>query len=451
MNTSPGHNATHRDVYSISRLNREVRAVLEGSFLTLWVEGEISNLAQPGSGHWYFSLKDQSSQVRCAMFRNKNRYLKFAPDNGMQILARVNVSLYEGRGEFQLIVEHMEQAGEGALQRAFEALKQRLQKQGLFDEDRKRPMPALPRTIGVITSPTGAAIRDILTVLKRRYPLANVIIYPVPVQGDGAAETIAETIELAQQRHETDVLILSRGGGSLEDLWAFNEEVVARAIYQCKIPVVCGVGHEIDFTIADFVADQRAATPSAAAELLSPDQAELLDRLGSLANRIHSHIKHQLQRMGHTLLQLEKRLPHPKRQLQNISQRLDELSLRMQQSIRTNITLQQSLLLKLSAQINQHNPLQTLRAHKEKCYMLRGRLRKSLSYGLQTARGNFERLTHNLHTVSPLATLERGYAIVSQTDNGNIVRDASILHEGETIKTRLAKGRIHSIVKKITP
>lgn len=440
----------HRDVYSITRLNREVRAVLEGSFLTLWVQGEISNLAQPGSGHWYFSLKDQSSQVRCAMFKNKNRYLKFAPDNGMQILARVNVSLYEGRGEFQLIVEHMEQAGEGALQRAFEELKQKLQKEGLFDADHKSAMPAFPNTIGVITSPSGAAIRDILAVLKRRYPLANVIIYPVPVQGDGAAKTIAEAIELAQQRDETDVLILSRGGGSLEDLWAFNEEVVARAIYQCKTPIVCGVGHEIDFTIADFVADQRAATPSAAAEMLSPNQAELLDRLGSLANKTHSHIKHQLQRVAQTLLQLEKRLPHPKRQLQNISQRLDDISLRMQQSIRTNITLKQSLLLTLSAEINQHNPLQTLRADKDKCQMLKGRLRKSLSYSLQTARTNFERLTHNLHTVSPLATLERGYAIVSQTNNGDIVRDASVLNAGETIKTRLAKGQILSIVKKIT-
>ena len=263
-----------RDIYSITRLNREVRAVLEDSFPpSLWVRGEISNLAQPGSGHIYFSLKDKHSQVRCAMFRSANRHLRFAPENGREVLVRAGVSLYEGRGEFQLIVESMEPAGAGALQQAFEELKQRLLEEGLFADEHKQPLPAFPGTIGIITSPTGAAVRDIIHVLERRYARAGVIVYPVPVQGEGSAQQIAQAVDVANQRRECDVLILARGGGSLEDLWSFNEEIVARAIHHSVIPVVSGIGHEIDFTIADFVADQRAPTPSAAAEMVSPDSA----------------------------------------------------------------------------------------------------------------------------------------------------------------------------------
>ncbi|MFQ5661068.1 MAG: exodeoxyribonuclease VII large subunit [Gammaproteobacteria bacterium] len=441
--------AAGRDIYTITRLNREVRAVLEGSFPTLWVQGEISNLARPGSGHWYFSLKDQASQVRCAMFKNRNRYLKFRLDNGMQVIARATVSLYEGRGEFQLIIEQLEQAGAGALQQAFEELKQRLNKEGLFDEEHKKAIPAFPKCIGVVTSPTGAAIRDILTVLKRRYSCAGVIIYPVPVQGEAAAELIARTLAEADKRHETDVLILARGGGSLEDLWAFNQEVVARAVYQCDTPIVSGVGHEIDFTIADFVADQRAATPSAAAERVSPDQGELLERLGLFGNKLQIHIKHTLQHSTRTLSQLDKRLPRPMRQLQNLSQRIDDIALTMQRTMRAVVAEKRSCLLKIASEMNQYNPLQTLGLHREKCQYLANQLRLGMAHSLQTAKGNLEALDHALHTVSPLATLDRGYAIVTRIDNEAIVRDTGSLKPGETLMTRFARGRMHSTVKKI--
>ena len=253
-----------RTVYSVSELNQTIRGLLESEFPLIWVEGEISNLAQPSSGHMYFSLKDESAQVRCAMFRGRNQFLRFTPENGQKVVIRARVSLYEARGEFQLIAEHMEDAGAGALQRAFEELKARLAAEGLFDESLKQDIPELPTRIGVITSPTGAAIRDVLSVLQRRFPAIPVLVYPVPVQGDGAAEKIVATLQLASKRKDCDVLLLVRGGGSLEDLWSFNEEIVARAIVASEIPVVCGVGHEVDFTIADFAADVRAPTPSAA-------------------------------------------------------------------------------------------------------------------------------------------------------------------------------------------
>jgi len=312
-----------RDIYNVTRLNREVRAVLEGSFPSIWLQGEISNFACPASGHMYLSLKDVHSQVRCAMFKGKNRFLKFEPENGAEVLVRANVSLYEGRGEFQLIIEQMELAGEGGLQRAYEELKQKLFKEGLFEEDHKKPVPAMPRTIGVITSPTGAAIRDIMSILKRRYPAGNIIVYPVAVQGNGAAEQIINMLKTAEKRNECDVIILSRGGGSIEDLWAFNNETLARTIFDCSLPVVSGIGHEIDFTIADFVADQRAPTPSAAAELVSPDQMHIKQTLSLQQNRLIQILQASLSTLRQNISHLEKCLPHPATQLQNNAQRSD--------------------------------------------------------------------------------------------------------------------------------
>ncbi|HET8701334.1 MAG TPA: exodeoxyribonuclease VII large subunit, partial [Nitrococcus sp.] len=255
-----------RDVYTVSRLNQEVRLLLEQALPLLWVEGEISNLSQPRSGHLYFTLKDEAAQVRCAMFRNRGLYLRFQPKESLHVLVRARISLYAPRGDFQLIVEHMESAGDGALRRAFEALKSRLAKEGLFAAEHKRPLPALPRRLGIITSPSGAALHDVLTVLRRRFPAIRVLVYPVTVQGAQAPREIAAMIRLAAHRREVDALLLTRGGGSLEDLWAFNDEAVARAVYDCTLPIVSAVGHEIDTTIADLVADQRAPTPSAAAE-----------------------------------------------------------------------------------------------------------------------------------------------------------------------------------------
>ncbi|MFT5131847.1 MAG: exodeoxyribonuclease VII large subunit [Gammaproteobacteria bacterium] len=442
-------NLLSRDIYNITRLNREVRAVLEGSFPLLWVQGEISNLARPASGHIYFSLKDKHSQLRCAMFKNRLQSTKFAPENGMEILARANVGFYEGRGEFQLIIEHMEAAGEGALQRAFEELKQRLSKEGLFEEAHKQAIPAYPASIGVITSPSGAAIRDILQILNRRYPLASVIIYPVPVQGESSAQKIVDALHLAEKRRECDVIILSRGGGSLEDLWSFNEEIVARAIYENTIPIVSGVGHEIDFTIADFVADQRAPTPSAAAELVSPGTNEILNRLAQHEMKISRIMQYKLQLVTETLRQLDKRLPHPQRQLQNITQRVDDVSLRMQQAIKSTFAHKRTNLLKISSEINHFNPLQLLQLNIGKCQFLHEQLQNSLSHLLKNANTRIQHLAHALHTVSPLATLERGYAIVTYGDKNEIVRDADQLKSGDTIKTRLAKGEVESLVNSV--
>jgi len=436
------------DIYSVTRLNREVRAVLEGSFPPIRVQGEISNLARPSSGHMYFSLKDRNSQVRCAMFKNSNRHLKFTPENGMEVLVRAQVSLYEGRGEFQLIIEDMEPAGEGALQKAFEELKQRLFEEGLFNEEHKIPVPDFPKNIGVITSPTGAALRDILTVLRRRYPAAGVVIYPVPVQGAGAGAVIAQTLEIADNRAEVDVLILARGGGSLEDLWSFNEEIVARAVFRTNIPVVCGVGHEIDFTIADFVADKRAPTPSAAAEIVSPDQRELLAFVSMRRNRIITHMNRVIGNTRQSLQQLEKRLPHPARLLQTISQRVDDLSLHVQRGMRNLLAEKRSHLLRLSAEVNRFNPHQWLRLYVEKQQYLGDQLRQQMAQIIYKKRTNLDRLVHGLHTVSPLATLDRGYAIVMRED-GSIVRNAAVLAPGNVINTRVAQGSIQSKVTKI--
>ncbi|MFZ1641930.1 MAG: exodeoxyribonuclease VII large subunit, partial [Candidatus Contendobacter sp.] len=283
--------STHRDIYTVSRLNQDVRALLEGEFPTLWVEGEVSNLSRPSSGHLYFSLKDAKAQIRCALFQNRAFLFRDCPRNGQQVLVRGRVSLYEPRGDFQIIVEYVEEAGAGALRRAYDELRLRLEREGLFAPERKQPLPRFPRRIGVITSPSGAAIRDVLITLRRRCPGLLVLVYPVPVQGDGAAERIAQTIRLASQRRDCDVLLLARGGGSLEDLQAFNEETVARAIFDCAIPLVTGIGHETDVTIADFAADRRAATPTAAAELASPDRLEWLHRVRLLAERLDSALQ----------------------------------------------------------------------------------------------------------------------------------------------------------------
>ena len=284
-----------RDIFTISRLNSEVRAVLEGSFPLVWVEGEISNIASPRSGHLYFSLKDAHAQVRCALFRPKRQLLRFEPSNGAQVLARARIGFYEPRGDFQLIIEHLEPAGAGSAQREFEALKQRLQSEGLFDNERKQPLPAFPQRLGVVTSPSGAAIRDVIKVLRRRAPHIPVTIFPAQVQGKGAAEELLQALEIALQRADCDVLLLTRGGGSVEDLAAFNDERLARAVAAAGIPIVSAVGHEIDFTITDFVADRRAPTPSAAAELISPDAAALLQTIDKLSQRIKSGMRRRLQ------------------------------------------------------------------------------------------------------------------------------------------------------------
>lgn len=438
---------------SVSQLNREARTLLEGGFPLLWVEGEISNLSRPASGHLYFSLKDEAAQVRCAMFRNRAGLLRFKPVDGLHVLLRARVSLYEARGDFQLIVEHLEEAGHGALQRAFEELKQKLAKAGLFDAAHKKPLPAAPRTIGVITSPSGAALRDILSVIRRRHATARVILYPVPVQGEGAAQKIAAMIRIVSARAECDVLILARGGGSLEDLWAFNEEPVARAIYDCPIPLVSGVGHEIDFTIADFVADVRAPTPTGAAELVTPDANEWLRSLGTHSQRLVQALQRLLQERQARLQWCRERLEqlHPARILRDRFQRLDELELRLRQALRSGLLARNVQLRGLLARLAERNPAQRLAALRERQAALGQRLGAAMRTQLTRLASRLELAMRALHTVSPLATLERGYAIVSDAASGKPVVSLRQLRLGTAVRTQLHDGAFTAAVQNLQP
>lgn len=393
---------------SVSQLNRQARTLLESHFDFVWVEGEVSNFAAPSSGHWYFSLKDGGAQVRCAMFRNKNQRLKLNPKNGDAVRLRCRVSLYEGRGEFQLIAEFMEPAGAGALQAAFERLKTKLADEGLFDASQKKAIPESINHLGVITSPTGAAIHDILTVLKRRCPGIAVSIIPVAVQGQNAAPEISAAIARVNRWQSEgavnlNALIVGRGGGSLEDLWAFNEEIVARAIADSELPIVSAVGHEIDFTIADMVADTRAATPSAAAELLSPDQREWQNQLRTIEQRLQQLIRRKLSDATRDLENLRRRLRHPGHQLREQSQRLDDLEQRL------------------------HHAMQ----------------RK-----LEHAGTRLAHLGQMLDSLSPLRSLQRGYAILTDA-SGNVVTDAGALSRGDAVQAVLAKGRLQLSVDKV--
>ncbi|ADJ29279.1 exodeoxyribonuclease VII large subunit [Nitrosococcus watsonii] len=434
-----------REIYTISRLVREARHLLEGSFPLLWIEGEVSNLSRPSSGHFYFTLKDKTTQVRCAMFRGRNRLLGITLEEGMQILARVQVGLYEARGEFQLIVEYLEKAGDGALRRAFEALKQRLSSEGLFATSHKRSLPILPRQIGIITSPSGAAIRDILSVLKRRFPTVPVLIYPVPVQGEGAAQKIATAIAKAEQQHTCDLLILARGGGSLEDLWAFNEEALARAIYHCPIPIISGVGHEIDFTIADFAADQRAPTPSAAAEMAVPDSREWYRNVLNLEQRLGSLFQQRLRYLRQSLESLTQRLRHPQARLQEGAQRIDELEQRLDRAWTHLKRERLHQLGGLSLQLQRLNPAQYLKA----CHLRLGELNQLLhtyqQQHLEKQRMQLEMAQRSLQAINPQTTLERGYAIVTGP-KGIVLRKASQVQPGARIEVQLAEGHIRGEV-----
>src|SRR5271155_752257 len=361
--SSPGGHAD-RDIYSVSRLNREVRVLLERGFASLWLEAEISNLARPGSGHWYFSLKDSAAQVRCCMFRQRNMLCGFAPRDGQKVLVRARIGLYEARGEYQLVIDHMEDAGLGTLKRQFEELAAKLSAEGLFAPDRKRPLPTLPKRIGVITSPTGAAVRDILHVLARRFAAIPVLIYPVAVQGAAAAAEIAAAVRTAGRRAECDVLILARGGGSLEDLWAFNDEALARAIVASTIPIISGIGHEIDFTIADFAADVRAPTPSAAAEIAVPDGAEWLTSLSRLAHRLQRGLLRRLEAQRERLRWLIGRaaLVSPSARLSQQTQRLDDLEQRMFRAQRQILADRRSALGERRSRLWQVSPVTRVRS-----------------------------------------------------------------------------------------
>ncbi len=437
-----------REIYSISELNNAARDLLENRFPLIWVEGEISNLARPASGHFYFSLKDNAAQVRCAMFKMRNRLLDFQAENGQQVLIRCRVSLYPARGDFQLIAEHMEEAGAGALRRQFEKLKYRLSEEGLFDEAHKQPLPELPSRLGIITSPTGAAIHDILSVLKRRFPGIPVLIYPVPVQGSEAPAAIVEALQTAEISDECDLLILARGGGSLEDLWAFNDEGVARAIHACPIPIVSGIGHEIDFTIADIVADQRAPTPSAAAELVSPNRDEWQDTLQTWQHRLIRAWHHYITQHQQGLNWLQKHLKHPGQRLREHAQRLDGLEQRLTLSQQNMLRHQQARLSAQHMRLHNNSPMQRLRELRLRLKNLQNTHHQTMARRLSHEQGRLGALSHALDTISPLATLSRGYAIV-QTPKGRVVRKADEVNVGDQIQARLGQGHLNCSVKAV--
>lgn len=432
---------------SISQLNLDAQGLLESSFPLIWLQGELSNFSRPASGHWYFSLKDTRAQINGAMFRNRNRLLDFAPQNGQQVLVRAKITLYVPRGNFQIVVEHMEPAGQGALKAQFDALKAQLQSEGLFAQEHKRTLPAWPNQIGVITSPSCAAIRDILQVLQRRCPSIPVVIYPAAVQGAEAPAQLRQALALAVARNECDVLILGRGGGSLEDLWAFNDEGLARAVANCPIPIVSAVGHEVDTGLTDFAADLRAPTPSAAAELVSPDLSIVSQRLAGLHRRLRWVMAQELRTVQERLRHLSQRLRSPRQHLEQSSQRLDELQNRLQRQMQHRLTLLQGRLQPSQQRLARLSPQRLLVERQQRLATLSKRLPQPILRQLQQQQLQLAGLSKRLHTASPLETLARGYSI---TFKGNqAVRSVEQLQAGDTLTTRLADGEIIARVEHV--
>jgi exodeoxyribonuclease VII large subunit len=439
-----------RSVFSVSELNNAVARLLEQEFAWIWVEGEISNLATPASGHIYLTLKDAGAQVRCAMFRGRNRELKFKPENGSQVVVRCKVSLYEVRGDYQLIIDRMEQAGAGALQRKFEELKHKLAAEGLFSDASKQDIPQLPACIGVITSRTGAAIRDVLSVIARRFPAVPVKLYPVPVQGEESAPAICHALQLAEQHGACDVLLLVRGGGSLEDLWSFNEESVARAIFNCAIPVVSGVGHEVDITIADFVADHRAATPTAAAEAVTPDQQSWMQTLDWYLSRLQQLAGEKISRLNERLSWLGTRLTqqHPLSNLQRLRQQVADFDKRMRLTMdykihSTNVRVQH-----LQTQLLSHSPALAIRNYRNNIEHLQQQAQFHIQSVVEQRKSQLRTLASTLNAISPLQTLSRGYSITCNVD-GQTITNTDSVSPHELINTRLHLGQLVSRVEKI--
>jgi exodeoxyribonuclease VII large subunit len=438
-----------RHVLTPSTLNRLVRGLLEDALPLVWIEGELSNVARPASGHLYFTLKDSLAQVRCAMFKTKSMGLRFRPADGVHVLCRARVGLYEPRGEFQLVVEHMEPAGEGALQREFEQLKAQLDAEGLFAQERKRPLPRFARRIGVITSATGAAIRDVLSVMSRRWPLVEVDVLPVPVQGREAPPAIVSMVRKASACGRYDVLLLTRGGGSLEDLWAFNDEQVARAVHASTVPVVSAVGHEIDFSISDFVADLRAPTPSAAAELLVPDILALRRHVEQLHQRtvaIHERRLHtRIQRLDHLLARLQAQRPQAR--LARDRQRLQQLQRRLLACRQAQLTRKTIRLDRVHARLLAQHPRQRVALLRQRLEQHALQLRHMTQHKLQRERLNVQQIARAMHAVSPLATLERGYAILFD-EEGKVLRSAQNVAVDTPLRAKLADGELALRVSK---
>jgi len=438
-----------KTIYTVSELNQDVRCLLENGFPNLWIEGEISNFAAPSSGHWYFSLKDSRAQVRCAMFKNKTRSVNYRPEQGDLVLVKAKISLYEARGEYQLIIDSMEPAGLGKLQREFDALKLKLQKEGLFASAIKKELPSFPQHIAIITSQTGAAIRDILSVLNRRYALLNITVLPVAVQGVESAPQIIRALQQAENANCFDLIILSRGGGSLEDLWSFNEEAVARAIVACPIPIVTGVGHEIDFTIADFVADARAATPSAAAELVVPDQNDILKSLLQREKQLWNLITQLLNQKINEFSKIARRLTHPAQRIRENTQRLDELEMRLFQALINKLQFQFIKLQHVYAKLQQCDPSFQIEKYQQTTEFLLHNLCNKMLWIQQNKQNQLTILAKTLDAYSPLATLNRGYAIVNREETNEILYSIKQVKEKENIRVRLNEGNLYCSVNRI--
>lgn len=437
-----------RHVFSVSELNQYAKETLESTFPMIWVEAEVSNLVQPSSGHIYLTLKDKGAQIRAAMFKGRNQRLRFKPKNGDQVLVKGRLSLYAPRGDYQLIVDSMEEAGLGALQRAFEALKNKLATEGLFEDTLKQALPDHPRCVGVVTSPTGAAIQDIISVLKRRFPLLPIVVYPCSVQGEEAPSQIIKAINQANQRKECDVLIVGRGGGSLEDLWAFNNEALARTIVNSEIPIVSAVGHQIDFTIADFVADVRAPTPSAAAEMLSQDQMELLARFQNHERALTEKTMQQLIKANQQLEWFTKRLKHPGKKLEEQQQRLDMLETRLRMANDRKLQESTQRFKHIAQRLDLQRPDKAIEQNIQNTSKLERRLIAAVKAKENQSAQRLSFLAQQLNAVSPLATLARGYAIVKDSKD-NIIRTTEDTKPGAQIKAQLKNGEVHCEVTHI--
>ena len=425
------------------QLNTLARDLLESTFPLVLVEGELGNVTRPASGHLYFTLKDARAQVRCALFKPKSQWLKFAPREGLKVLARGRLTLYEARGDYQLVCDSLEEAGEGALRRAFDELKARLQAEGLFDDARKRPLPAFVRRLAVLTSPTGAVIRDVISVLRRRFPLIEVELLPVPVQGDGAAAQIRAALLRADASGRYDALLLARGGGSLEDLWAFNDEALARAIADCMAPVVSAIGHETDFSLSDFAADLRAPTPSAAAELLAPDAAGLSARLSGLHRQLlalqANALRQRMQRLDRAFLRLH--VQRPQARLETLARRATQARLRLDNAVQRRLERERGTLRHADAILRAQHPNHRLQRLRERLMALRNRPQALIAQRLQRDALHLRGLARSLHAISPLATVARGYSILQHPD-GRVVRSMADAAPGDALRARLHDGTL---------
>ena len=436
-----------QEIISVSEINKRAKSILEENFPFVWIQGEVSNFFSAASGHWYFSLKDESSEIRCAMFTNKNHHITFEPKDGDHLVLNGTLSIFEGRGQYQIIVEHIELAGEGALLKAFEELKKKLQLEGLFDDSIKRQLPAYPKNIAVVTSPDGAVIQDIINVLDRRSPFLDLTVVPTLVQGEKAAPLICEALNKVGKLKKVDVVILARGGGSIEDLWAFNNEEVARAIVNCPTPIISAVGHETDFTISDFVSDLRAPTPSIAAEIISQPYSELIETLEGYQNYISRSVISQIDLQRTQITNLIKRIRHPGDKLREISQKLDYVETALIQNINQEISFKKNGLNLKDLSLQQNSPQNKIKEAKVYLQNASKDLLKALKLEIERKSTVLAEIVATLQAVSPLSVLSRGYSIISTEPDGKILSSANQVEIGQTISAILSKGSIKAEIK----